>query len=253
MSVTEHTDAQPVIDSLFPEPRPGVTDDELIAELDHPCVRVNFVSSVDGAATRDSLSGGLSGDADKRLFELLRRVCDVVLVAAGTVRNEGYTAMRVDEASVAWREAHGRSAHPVFAIVSRGLSLDPDSPIFTDAPVPPILITTESAAREHGPRFAGLAEVIAAGEEQVEGARAIAALRDRRLTRVLSEGGPTFFGELIAAGAVDELCLTLEPSLEAGDARRIATGQAAPLDMRLARVLRSGSTLLLRYARATES
>lgn len=261
--LAEHEQA-PVIDGIFPvaadahaanaHAANALTDEVLLAELNHPCLRVNFVSSIDGAVTREGLSGGLSGEADKRLFGLLRRVADVVLVAAGTVRDEGYTAMRVDDASVRWREARGEPAHPVFAIASGTLDLDPDSPIFTDAPVPPILLTTAAgAARAH--LFAGRAEiVIAQGDagDRVDGARAAAALRDRGLTRILCEGGPTFFGALIDAGAVDELCLTIEPSLEAGDARRIATGPATPRELQLARVLRSGSTLLLRYARVSE-
>lgn len=245
--------APPQLDALFPAPAQNLTDAALLAELDHPCLRVNFVSSIDGAVTRDGLSGGLSGDADKRLFGLLRRVADAVLVAAGTVREEGYDAMRVDDASVRWREAHGKPAHPVFAIVSGRLDLDPGSPIFTDAPTPPILITTKAgAARAH--LYEGLAEVIITeDDEHVDGRTAVNVLRDRGLTRILCEGGPSFFGALIAADAVDELCLTLEPTLEAGDARRIAAGPSLPRGMRLARVLASGSTLLLRYERGAEA
>lgn len=242
----------PQIDALFPAASTGLTDAELLTELDQPGLRMNFVSSIDGAVTREGLSGGLSSDADKRLFGLLRRVADVVLVAAGTVRTEGYTAMRVDDASAAWRAARDRPAHPVFAIASGRLDLDPESPIFTDAPTPPILLTTPAAAAARAPLFAGRAEVVVAASDagdRVDGAAAAAALRARGLTRILCEGGPTFFGELLAADAVDELCLTLEPTLEAGDARRIASGAAAPRSMRLARVLASGSTLLLRYAR----
>ncbi len=77
----------------------------------------------------------------------------------------------------------------------------------------------------------------------------LAALHERGLTQVLCEGGPTLFGSLIAAAAVDELHLTVAPTLEAGDARRIATGPAHPQSMRLGRILRSGDTLLLRYDR----
>lgn len=248
---TGKTNAVPPLDALFPTPAPGLTDDELLAELDHPGLRVNFVSSTDGAVTRDGLSGGLSSEADKRLFGLLRRVADVVLVAAGTVRAEGYTAMRVDDPSAAWRLARGKPAHPVFAIASGRLDLDPESPIFTDAPTPPILLTTPAgSARAH--LFAGHAEVVVAANEagdRIDGAAAVAALRARGFNRILCEGGPSFFGTLLASDAVDELCLTVEPTLEAGDARRIASGAAVPRNIRLTRVLASGSTLLLRYAR----
>lgn len=247
--------ATPQIDRLFPHPASSLGDDELLTELDTPGLRTNFVSSIDGAVTREGLSGGLSGDADKRFFGLLRRVADVVLVAAGTVRTEGYTAMRVDDESAAWREAHGKAPHPVFAIASGRLDLDPESPIFTDAPTAPILLTTQAGAAR-APLFSGLAEIVVAENEtgdRVDGAAAAAALRARSLTRILCEGGPTFFGALIDADAVDELCLTIEPTLEAGDAHRIATGRAIPRSMRLARVLASGDTLLLRYARGASN
>jgi riboflavin biosynthesis pyrimidine reductase len=235
------------IDRLWPDPAENLTDDDLIAGIDAPGVRFNFVSSIDGAATREGLSGGLSGSADKRFFELLRRVSDVVVVGAGTVRDEGYGAMRVSEASVNWRVAHGRGEHPVFAIVTGSLELDPASAIFTEAPVRPLILTTERATGKAA--FADVADVVVAGSSKVDGRAAVDALRQRGLHRILCEGGPSLFGSFIDADALDELCITISPSLEAGEARRIAHGDAPARDMRLATVLRSGDTLLLRYAR----
>lgn len=56
-----------------------------------PWLRVNMVSSVDGAATGDSgQSGSLNNAADKRVFDHLRSVADVIVVGAGTARAEGY-------------------------------------------------------------------------------------------------------------------------------------------------------------------
>jgi riboflavin biosynthesis pyrimidine reductase len=235
------------IDRLWPDPAENLDDDDLIADVDAPSVRFNFVASIDGAATRAGRSGGLSGAADKRRFELLRRVADVVVVGAGTVRDEGYDAMRVSDASARWRVAHGRGEHPVFAIVSASLDLDPASGIFANAPVRPIIITTERATGKAA--FSGVADVVVAGSSRVAAGAAVEALRERGLHRILCEGGPTLFGAFIDADAVDELCITISPSLEAGDARRISNGQAPPRDMRLATVLRSGETLLLRYTR----
>ncbi|MGO1745287.1 MAG: dihydrofolate reductase family protein, partial [Microbacterium gubbeenense] len=77
------------IDRLWPDPEIDVDDDSLVetyAFPDGPWLRMNFVSSLDGAATREGLSGGLGDDADHRVFDLLRRPADAVLVAAGTVR-----------------------------------------------------------------------------------------------------------------------------------------------------------------------
>ena len=223
------------IDRLWPDPAEQLTDEQLMDALDHDAVRMNFVSSADGAATRDGLSGGLGGPADKRYFELMRRVADVVVVGAGTVRAEGYGPLVVDGP---------RRGQPVFAIVTGSLDLDPASPIFTEAPVRPVVITTERAVGKD--RFD---DVIVAGSAWVDGTQAIEALRARGFRRILCEGGPSLFGSLLAADVVDELCLTLEPSLEGGDARRIANGATPPREMTLASVHRSGSSLLLRDQR----
>lgn len=241
------TDAQ--IDRLWPEAATSLSDDDIVASLrsDAPVLRMNFVSSVDGAATRDGLSGGLSDEADKRHFELLRRVCDVVLVGAGTVRTEGYGPMRVSDESAKWRTANGMPAHPVFALVSGSLDLDPDSRIFTEAPVRPIVFTmSQNAGRADA--FANVADVVAAGTDEVHGPTIVSTLHDRNLISVLCEGGPHLFGSLLTDGSVDELFLTVNPSLEAGDAPRICAGELAdPARLELAAVLASGSTLLLRY------
>ena len=65
--------------------------DELYAVPSRPWLRVNMVNTVDGAATGpDGRSAGINNAADKRVFESLRRLCDVVVVGAGTAREEGY-------------------------------------------------------------------------------------------------------------------------------------------------------------------
>ena len=232
------------IDRVWPDPAENLTDDDLVAGLG-PGLRVNFVSSVDGAATHDGRSGGLSGAADKRHFELLRRVCDVVMVGAGTVRDEGYGPMRVSAASERWRVEHGMPPHPVFAIVSARLDLDEGSRIFREAPVRPVVVSTAGAS---GDRFLGVADVI---EADLPGA--LEQLRARGLTRILCEGGPALFGSLLAADLVDALCITIAPTLEAGDGPRIAHGDLPEArSLRLGHVLRSGDTLLLRYVRSRD-
>jgi riboflavin biosynthesis pyrimidine reductase len=243
------------IDSLWPVPGTDLDDDTLADALARddrrqPWVRVNFVSSLDGAATHGGLSGGLSGEADKRVFDVLRRLADVVVVGAGTVRAEGYGPLRLEEPAVRWRRAHGLAEHPVFAIVSGRLALDPASPIFTDAPVRPILVTTGASDRASLQGFAAVADVLVCGEDELDSKTLVAALVERGLPQVHSEGGPTLFGSLLADDAIDELCLTLSPQLESGNARRISHGELAESrGMTLASVLRSDETLMLRYTR----
>src|SRR6478672_11033193 len=56
-----------------------------------PWLRLNFVSTVDGAVDgADGKSGSINTEADHRVFRVLREIADVVVVGAGTVRAEGY-------------------------------------------------------------------------------------------------------------------------------------------------------------------
>lgn len=242
------------IDRLWPDPAQHLTDEELVTRPDGPVLRVNFVSSVDGAVTHHGLSGGLSGAADKRLFELLRRASDVVLVGAGTVRAEGYGGLRVSDASARAREAAGLPAHPVFAIVSGRLDLDPDSPVFTEAPVRPVVFTLDAGGADAFAERSDIIRTPRGPDGGVDVPTMLAALHERGLNRILSEGGPTLFAALLEADAVDELSLTVTGRLEGGAAGadappRITDGWAGYRRMRLGRVLRSGDDLLLRYER----
>lgn len=242
------------IDEIWPGRREDLTDEQILALCappPGPWLRMNFVESLDGAVTREGRSGGLGGAGDRRVFELLRHWADVVLVGAGTVRTEGYGAMRLSAQAAAWRRAHGLAEQPVFALVSGRLDLDPASPVFTEAPVRPLVLTVGSAPAERRARLEEVADVLDVGDAEVDPVALRALLHERGLDRIHSEGGPTFFGTVLAADAVDELCLTLAPTLEAGDAARIARSpEAVPTAMELAGILRAGSELLLRYTRA---
>jgi len=240
------------IDCLFPAPAADLSDDAISSlyargDRSDPWLRVNFVSSVDGAATVDGVSGGLGGDADHRVFDLLRELCDVVIVGAGTVRGEGYGPMVLPQQSADRRVSRGLPPHPVFAIVSNRLDLDPDSRMFTEAPVRPIVVTTDAAPRARRDALAAVSDIVVAGESKLDPAKLVASLAARGLAQQHCEGGPSLFGTLLAGGVVDELCLTLSPQLVAGDAGRIIFGAGTVGELALGHVLGSGDTLLLRY------
>ncbi|SEE95610.1 pyrimidine reductase family protein [Ruania alba] len=217
-----------------------------VADRTRPHLRANMIASIDGAATHQGLSGGLNNPADKQVFDLLRRLADVVLVGAGTLRAEGYGGLRVDEEDVAWRRAHGLPDHPVLAIVSSRLALEPSSPLFTEAPRRPLLFTHEQSPQRQRAALGEVADVVVCGHDAVDPAGVVAELVVRGMPQMLCEGGPHLLGTL--AGVLDELCLTVSPLLEGGGAVRIL--RDAPLahqPMRLAGVLRAEDMLFLRY------
>lgn len=196
-------------------------------------VRMNFVSSADGAVTLDGRSGALGGDTDRELMQVLRAMADVVLVGAGTVRAEGYGGLKVDYEDVEWRRARGLDDQPALAVVSGGLHLDPADTVFAEAVRRPVIVTTDAAAAADGGRFESVASVMACGEADVDLAAMLDAFARRGWTQVLCEGGPHLFGALLEADLVDEVCVTLAPRFVGGEAGRIVQA-AAEADRRFA-------------------
>ncbi|MFE5407764.1 pyrimidine reductase family protein [Microbacterium sp. NPDC056569] len=189
-------------------------------------VRMNFVSSADGAVTLDGRSGALGGDTDRTLMQVLRTMADVIVVGAGTVRAEGYGGLRVDPDDVEWRRARGLDDQPGIAVVSGGLHLDPTAAFIIDAVRTPVIVTTDAAAAADAGRFDSVATVMACGEDDVDLAAMLDAFARRGWTQVLCEGGPHLFGALLEADLVDEVCLTLAPRFVGGETGRIVQGVA---------------------------
>ncbi len=191
-----------------------------------PRIRMNFVSSLDGAVTLDGRSGGLGGETDRALMEVLRAMADVVLVGAGTVRVEGYGGVRLGGDEVRWRRAQGLADQPRMAVVSHDLDLDVEHPFFADAVTRPLLVTHAAAPADRRAALERVADVIVAGATSVDLPAMRAELAARGLPQILCEGGPHLFGTLLEAGIVDEVCLSLAPRVVAGPAGRIAQGVA---------------------------
>ena len=232
------------------------TRDELleayaIADRDVPAVRMNFVTSLDGAVTLEGRSAGLGDEYDRLAMQVLRALTDVVLVGAGTVRVEGYGGLRVGEADAAWRRSHGLAPQPRVAVVSSRLDLGPEHPVFARAVERPIVVTRESAPADRRAALADVAEVLVCGDDTVDLGVMLGALAGLGLRQVLCEGGPHLFGSLVESDLVDELCLSLSPLLVAGGAGRIVRGAPEVAHrMRLVHAIPARDLLLLRYARA---
>jgi len=215
-------------------------------DVGRPWVRTNFVSTLDGAAYGlEGKSGSLGGEIDERVFAVLRSLSDVVLVGAGTTRTEGYGPITASSVDGAVRRSLGLAPVPAIAVVSRSLRLyDPLNTAGT------IVVTTPRALDEHGHRLADGVITIATGEHEVDWPSAMRALGDRGLNRINCEGGPTLHGDLIAADVVDELCWSIDASLAAGSAPRIAhSPTAVHRSMRVGHVRQVGDLVLTRYLR----
>lgn len=217
---------------------------------DRPWVLLNMVASVDGATAVDGLSGGLGGPADKAVFAAIRAAADVIVVAAGTARAEGYGPPRTSMANQAARVERGQTAFPRLALVSGSLHLDPTSPMFAEAPEPPLVFTVAGAPAARRAALAAVAEVVVLDGDRVEPTALLADLHRRGHHTVLVEGGPSFNAQLVVAGVVDEVNLSLAPKLVGGTSARVTHGGAEHLtDLAVAHLWEGDGVLFARYVR----
>lgn len=181
-------------------------------------VQANFVTSVDGAYTgADGRSGSISSPADMRVFSVLRSLADAVVVGAQTTRAEGYTRLSEKRAYQAERRARGQQPAPLLVIVSGSGRIDFDQ--LGQKGTSDVVVHTATADPDRLAalrEFCGEANVVtheAISSEAISPEAVLADLRSRGARRILCEGGPTLLGEWVAAGVVDELCLTVSPVL----------------------------------------
>ncbi|MGH2511991.1 MAG: dihydrofolate reductase family protein, partial [Candidatus Limnocylindrales bacterium] len=212
-------------------------DGELAIALhpDRPTVIANFVSSLDGvvAFDTDESSGGgeVSGffDPDRFVMGLLRSMADVVLVGAGTLRaapSHEWTPRRVNPGSAQlfdqWRSNLGLAAQPTTMVATASGGIDPTHPGLSAPDVPVVIAATPAGAD----RLANLdlgahVRVEVAGDGPAVGAARLVDLAAGLGARlVLCEGGPHLIGDLLAAGLLDQLFLTLAPQLAGRDEGR---------------------------------
>jgi riboflavin biosynthesis pyrimidine reductase len=215
-------------------------------------VRANMVSSVDGAITLDGRSEAISGRDDWFLFGLQRALADVIVVGAGTARSEGYGPGRARPEFAHLRERAGLPEAPTLALVSRSGNLDPDGEYLGGTTR--AIVITSAAGRQKLGAVTDRADVVVAGDDDVDLGEALGQLYDRGHRRALSEGGPRLLGSLVDAGLLDEMVTTVSPLVAGGDSGRMVAGATAGVrELELAGVLESQGALFLHYRAKTPS
>jgi riboflavin biosynthesis pyrimidine reductase len=163
-----------------------------------PTLRLNLVASISGsAAGSDGTSETLTSRVDRRILGVIRELSDVVLVGAASVRAEGYQVPRRSRLAVLTASGD---------LAGHRLAADESAAVMVIAP---------AAARERVLESLPRAELIAVPTigSTVAMKDVIGALQSAGFGSIVCEGGPGLAGQLVAAGLVDEICLTTSPQL----------------------------------------
>jgi len=177
--------------------------------IDRPWVSLSMVASIDGSTVVDGRSGDLSSQTDSAVLAQLRALADVIVVGAGTVRQEGYGPPR-------------KPGQRIGVITSSG-DVDTTAELFTSGAG--FLISPEDADHIDPTGI----DVLRAGNGSVDLARAIELLARMvgECALVQAEGGAALNGMLAEADVLDELNITTSPATVGGDGRRLTSGAAA--------------------------
>ena len=194
------------------------------APADRPFIALNMVSSADGKATLAGKTAPMSAPADRELFHHLRTQADGILVGAGTVRAERYGPVTKSPELQAKRERACVRPDALAVIATRTGDLPDDLPL---------LVRDPASVRVIADIRSGLG-----------------ALRAEGIRSLLCEGGPTLNATLFAESLIDELFLTLAPTL-AGAAEHLTILEGLPLprpvNLELLSVHEADSHLFMRY------
>ena len=240
---------------LIPDPGPVTIDEQLDAyrpweqaHEDRPFVAMNFAATVDGRATIGGVSGPIGSDTDTAMLAGLRTRFDAVMIGAGTMRAERYGRPVPNQEKREQRERLGLPHDPLMVIVSGGLDLPWDAPLFTDGGGRVLVFTASDA---EAPTTETSLRIVR-HQGSVDLSAALLHLHEEHGIRaVLSEGGPRLHAEMQAAGLVDDLFLTISPKLAGGAAPRILEGELPSIEpLELAWLLEEDGELFARYRRA---
>ncbi|MBZ5734962.1 dihydrofolate reductase family protein [Nocardioides sp. TRM66260-LWL] len=210
-----------------------LSDDDLralYAAPTTPFLRVNMVSTVDGSATgANGRSGSINNAADKRVFDALRDLADVIVVGAGTAKAEGY-----------------RPAQRPIVLVSRKAQV-PET--LRGAPAGSVYLATcsKSDGIDEAREILGEEHVLTLGSHRVDLPQLKQTLADRGWGHQLCEGGPHLLRDLVHQGAADELTATSVPRIVAGTYPRITEGAPVDAPLSLALLLEDEGTLFGRW------
>ncbi len=269
--------ALPALEVLYE--RPGLPAFDLPVELAsvyggtlgfaEPRLVANFVSSIDGVVAVPSVPGSnkliaAESTSDRFVMGLLRACADALMIGSGTLGASPASVWTPAQACPAaaegyreLRERLGKPGQPEVVVLTASGTIDPAHPSFEAGA---IVLTTDQGARRLAGRLPDEATLVSLGAaNRLDPGAIVSALHERGHRLILSEGGPTAIGPLLAAGLVDELFLTISPLLVGRPSGEQRLGLVEGVDLlpggppgaSLLGARREGEHLFLRYELGT--
>jgi 5-amino-6-(5-phosphoribosylamino)uracil reductase len=169
------------------------------------------ISPVDSKAPRNSYP------VDHAHLEYQVSLADLVLMGAGTARNEGAAFTIQNPELLAARKFRGKSPQPITCVVTASLNLSPDM-YFFGQDMERWIFTTQAALERSSDATSlqKVAELIQLGDTDLDWDKAYNLMAERHIRKVFVLGGGSLTATLVEAGRIDDWWLTILPVIYGG-------------------------------------
>ncbi|MCF2148958.1 RibD family protein [Desmonostoc muscorum LEGE 12446] len=170
------------------------------------------ISPVDSKAPRNSYP------VDQAHLEYQVSLADLVLMGAGTARNEGAAFTIENPEFLAARQFRGQSPQPITCVVTASLNLPPDMNFFRQD-IERWIFTTGAAIERSSDATTlhQLAKLIELGDTDLDWDRAYDLMAEQGIRKIFALGGGSLTASLVQAGRVDDWWLTILPVIYGGE------------------------------------
>lgn len=216
-----------------------------------PYIALNMVSSLDGKVTSEGTlrPGSLGSVFDRKTMNFIRSHFDAILAGGNTVRQHPYY-FGIPEELALKRIEKGLDPQPLTIILTKSGKLDPNVPLFSNPPRPPVIFTSQTGKKNLSSEILKQANV-----EILDGNTGIISiceiLKEKyKINKLLVEGGPSVNYQFLQEKLINEAFLTLAPHLiGASNDLSVVMGDKVlpPCQIDLLSFFRHNQELFLRY------
>ena len=205
-----------------------------------PYIIINAAMSIDGKiALTTRKQTRLSSEEDMKRVHRIRKEVDAILVGIGTVISDD------PKLTVKYYQV---DKPPVRIVLDSKLRI-PENAELLKPYAPTIIATTENAPSRDFPEHV---EVIRCGKERVDIEKLLKILYEKRIRKILVEGGGTVINSFVRRGLVDELLVYMAPAIIGGSAPSLCNGEGAKnydemIKFEIIEYNRMGEGLLIRF------
>lgn len=172
-----------------------------------PHVTLNAAMTADGKISSRAGDSQISCEEDLIRLHELRAKVDAVMVGIGTVL--------ADDPYLTVRRVEGRN--PTRIVVDSRARIPSEAKVLNED-APTIVGVADRAEEREMERLRSLgAKIIVAGDESVNLVRLLEQLYERKIKRLLLEGGSTLNWSMLRQGLVDELIVAVAPRIVGGE------------------------------------